>query len=1171
MRIGRHRDKTPSAPTVAAGDADHDNGGASASPSSSAATPPDVSFGRLIRPILGVMAIGLVLVGAIVVTAAGVQDQTALNQQQRLIRDLLNARMSTLDRTVVDYAWWDEAVAATTPPLDDAWLDDNFGAYLRRTFAVDGSLVMGTSGPPVYLSAGEGFSADEIDTLPSMLAPLVEAALATGRQEPQPVRRTFRIGDGIVFAAAARIAPFVTDGTVPATDGPGQALVIFQRLDRYFLGHDMIGGLPDVTLALTMPQDDAALALDGPDGAPVAWFTWRPDQPGRALLESTLPLVVIALLLMSALVWSAAARARLAVGSLTHNARLLADRNRRLSEQEQRFRDVAGIASDWIWETDADGRFIYVSRRIVDRLGIPADRLIGTRRADLPAMAWRRAEERRWRRHLDEMAAGVAFDGLRYELLDAHGRRRVIEEAGRPILDARGRVIGHRGVSTDITDRMEAEARAWAAHRLMLDALDSTREGIAIYDRDLRLVIVNRRMVDLFQVVADLLVPGTLLEDLVRAAVDRGAYGGDSRFSVEAAMRRYGDIVHHRSDALIDVHMADGRLLELSERATADGGLVVVARDATDVRRRERALAESEERFRAIAEAAPLPMLIVMQEGRRLLFANRAAVDAFGLDDLVGGQTEGGLIFDRLFADPGAAALIMAELTGRAAAERVEAPMIRAGDRAFWGLLSACALRYGGAASLLVVVHDITDRRMAEDALRSRETRLRRQNGAIAAIAHGGGLFTGDPASVIRVVSETAAEIIDVGRVSVWLADTMQARAGTHAPDPTDFMCIDHFDARAGSHLPTDGQHISVAGMPRYFEALLPERVLVVGDARFHPAMTEVMTLPRYGDSLGALMDATVRVDGRVVGILCCEHFGSPRHWAQDEVNFVGSLADLIALALVGAERRRAEAALMEAKETAELANRAKSEFLANMSHELRTPLNAVIGFSEMIALETLGPVGNPRYLEYAHDITESGGHLLAVISDILDMSKIEAGRLDLDERPVDLRAMASRARGMVQARADAGGITLETELPPGLPPVLVDERRMKQVLLNLLSNAVKFTEPGGRVTLAAVPGRDGGMDITVTDTGIGIAPEDLPKVLTPFGQIESALSRRFEGTGLGLPLSKAIVELHGGRLLLDSRPGQGTTVTVHLPAARVVGRGGLWLMGAPGRHPAPG
>jgi PAS domain S-box-containing protein len=1165
VRIGRHRDKISSAPTTAAGAADHDHGGASAPLSHSAAAPADVSFGRLIRPILGVMAIGLVLVGAIVVTAAGVQDQAALNQQQRLIRDLLSARMSTLERTVVDYAWWDEAVIATQAPVDDTWLNDNFGAYLRQTFAVDGCLVMGMSGPPVYLSVGERFSGTEINTLPSMLAPLIEAALATGGQEPQAVKRTIRIGDSIVFAVAARIAPFVTNGTVPPMAAPGQALVIFQRLDRYFPGHDMIGGLPEVTLTLAMPQSDAALALDGPDGTPIAWFTWKPDQPGRALLESTLPLVVIALLLMSALVWSAATRARLAVGSLTYNARLLADRNRRLSEQEQRFRDVAGIASDWIWETDAEGRFTYVSRRIVDRLGIPADRLIGTRRAELPAMAWQRVEERRWRRHLDEMAAGVAFDGLRYELLDAHGRRRVIEEAGRPILDARGRVIGHRGVSTDITDRMEAEARAWAAHRLMLDALDSTREGIAIYDRDLRLVIVNRRMVDLFQVVADLLVPGTLLEDLVRAAVDRGAYGGDSRFSVETAMRRYGDIVHHRSDALVDVRMADGRLLELSERATADGGLVVVARDATDVRRRERALAESEERFRAIAEAAPLPMLIVMQDGRRLLFANRAAVDAFGLDDLIGGQTEGGLSFDRLFADPSTAAMIMAELTGGTVADRVEALMVRAGDRAFWGLLSACALRYGGAASLLVVVHDITDRRMAEDALRSRETRLRRQNGAIAAIAHGGGLFTGDPASVIRVVSETAAEIIDVGRVSVWLAGTMPVRTDSRSSDPVDFMCIDHFDARAGSHLPTDGQHISVAGMPRYFEALLPERVLVVGDAWDHPAMAEVMTLPRYGDRLGALMDATVRVDGRVVGILCCEHFGTSRHWAQDEVNFIGSLADLIALALVGAERRRAEAALLEAKETAELANRAKSEFLANMSHELRTPLNAVIGFSEMIALETLGPVGNPRYLEYARDITESGGHLLAVISDILDMSKIEAGRLDLDERPVDLRAMVARTRGMVQARADAGGITLETELPPGLPPVLVDERRMKQVLLNLLSNAVKFTEPGGRVTVAAVPGRDGGMDITVTDTGIGIAPGDLSKVLTPFGQIESALSRRFEGTGLGLPLSKAIVELHGGRLLLDSRPGQGTTVTIHLPAARVAGRGGRWVVGSSG------
>jgi signal transduction histidine kinase len=225
------------------------------------------------------------------------------------------------------------------------------------------------------------------------------------------------------------------------------------------------------------------------------------------------------------------------------------------------------------------------------------------------------------------------------------------------------------------------------------------------------------------------------------------------------------------------------------------------------------------------------------------------------------------------------------------------------------------------------------------------------------------------------------------------------------------------------------------------------------------------------------------------------------------------------------------------------------------MSHELRTPLNAVIGFSEMIALETLGPVGNPRYLQYARDITDSGGHLLAVISDILDMSKIEAGRLDLDERPVALAPIVVRTRGMVQARADAAAITLETRLAPDLPKIMVDERRMKQVLLNLLSNAVKFTERGGRVTVHATLPDDGGLDIHVSDTGIGISPADLNRVLTPFGQIESALSRRFEGTGLGLPLSKAIVELHGGRLEIDSTVGIGTTVTIHLPSMRVAGR----------------
>ncbi|MEN2980073.1 PAS domain S-box protein [Tistrella bauzanensis] len=1126
----------------------------------------NVSFGKLIRPILGVMLIGILLVGVIVVSAAIVQDRGALSEQQRLVKGLYDARVDDLRRTMIDYTWWDDAVRAASSPVDIAWLTDNYGAYMHRMFSLDGSVVVRPDLSVVYLAvaaeaAGDGVEVDRTAlALLKAVAPLVGRTFTASNNPPDATAAVVRLGDRSALVLVARLSVFGTELAAAGTDPA--ALVAYEWLDDSFIDHFAVAGLADMVVTPHKPASDAAFALGDGDNRPAAWLSWEPSRPGRALLVQTMPLVAIALLLMMGLVWSAAARARQAVRTVTHHARLVADRNRQLSASEQRFRDVSGITTDWIWEIDNNGCFTYVSRRIADRLGLAAERLIGTRRAELPAADWRAAEDRRWQAHLAVVEAGESFEGMRYELIDAQGGRRMIEDSGRPILDARGRIIGYRGVSSDITDRLEAEARAWTAHRLMLDALDSTREGIAIYDPELRLVTVNRRMVDLFSMVADLLEPGARLEDLIRAGVTRGAYRSGTAGTVHAAMRRYAEIQSRQVDGLIDVQLADGRMIELSERATADGGLVVVARDATDIRRRERALAESEERFRAIAEAAPLPMLIVMHETRRLLFANRTAIEAFGLDDMVGGDIAGGIVFDRLFPDPAVAGLALAELQGITASERFETPMMRADGRAFWGLLGACALRYAGAASQLVVVHDITDRRLAEDALRSRETRLRRQNGAIAAIAHGGGLFTGDPLSVMRVVAETAAEIIDVGRVTIWLAggyDTVVDAASRAAPG--NFVCVDHFDASAGAHMPLDQRlaedrrMISITAMPRYFAALMPERVLVVEHAIGHPAMAEVMDLPRGGNRLGALMDATVRVDGRLVGILCCEHFGAPRKWAQDEVNFAGSLADLIALALVGAERRRAEAALLDAKEAAELANRAKSEFLANMSHELRTPLNAVIGFSEMIALETLGPVGNPRYLQYARDITDSGGHLLAVISDILDMSKIEAGRLDLDERPVALAPIVVRTRGMVQARADAAAITLETRLAPDLPKIMVDERRMKQVLLNLLSNAVKFTERGGRVTVHATLPDDGGLDIHVSDTGIGISPADLNRVLTPFGQIESALSRRFEGTGLGLPLSKAIVELHGGRLEIDSTVGIGTTVTIHLPSMRVAGR----------------
>ena len=255
---------------------------------------------------------------------------------------------------------------------------------------------------------------------------------------------------------------------------------------------------------------------------------------------------------------------------------------------------------------------------------------------------------------------------------------------------------------------------------------------------------------------------------------------------------------------------------------------------------------------------------------------------------------------------------------------------------------------------------------------------------------------------------------------------------------------------------------------------------------------------------------------------------------------------------------KASERKLIQARSQAEMANRSKSDFLANMSHELRTPLNAIIGFSEIISNELFGPIVNEKYLEYIRDIHNSSLHLLSIINDVLDMSKIEAGKLELSKEALNIQSVISDVVRMMHERAQSRGIELITQLLDEEVDVWADERAMKQIFLNLLSNAIKFSKAGGKVYVRVGADQPNLAVVEFEDYGIGMNEEEQERALQPFGQAKPATTRNYGGTGLGLPITKGLVEAHGGKLAIKSRAGHGTIVRVVLPTEGKALKSGL-------------
>jgi PAS domain S-box-containing protein len=446
---------------------------------------------------------------------------------------------------------------------------------------------------------------------------------------------------------------------------------------------------------------------------------------------------------------------------------------------------------------------------------------------------------------------------------------------------------------------------------------------------------------------------------------------------------------------------------------------------------------------------------------------------------------------------------------------------------------------------------DITARLAAEEALRATMLRLSRQNAALGEKARSAESLGARLIDSLRSITELAAQTLDVSRVSIWFYDGAQ----------TKIRCADLFEKDKGQH--SSGVELAAAHFPAYFQALAEERVIAAEDAATDRRTREFDAAYFRPLDIRAMLDAPIRGSGHMVGVICHEHTGQTRIWQPDEESFAGSMADLVALSLEVEQRRSAEAALREtldnleikvAERTHDLAtanerlqelDRLKSEFLATMSHELRTPLNSIIGFTGILRQGLAGPTNDEQKKQLGM-VHSSARHLLGLINDLLDLSRVESGKMELFVEDFAVADLVNEITQSLAPQVEQKRLRLETSIDqPGLK-MHTDRKKCFQILLNLTNNAVKFTEIG-RVTLDVSTSPEA-VNFVVNDTGIGIKPENLRYLFEAFRQVDGSARRVYEGTGLGLYLSKQLAKMLGGNITVESEFGIGSRFTLTLP-----------------------
>jgi len=880
------------------------------------------------------------------------------------------------------------------------------------------------------------------------------------------------------------------------------------------------------------------------------------------------------------------------------------------ASQDDQLRDFLSAAEGWLWETDAQHRFVFFADVSCENQGF----VLSPRRTD-PHYGRTRIEfamrhpgdEAMWDAHEADLAARRPFRELTYR--SRHSRELLwIRTSGVPVFDVAGTFVGYRGLARNVSVEVEATSARAEQDRLMRSVVDGLSIGLCLFEPRGRLLLSNRAYAELSGLPYGTFREGMQRSDMIRVLALNGVFGpGD----VELQVREQLALDASRPARRIR-RSPDGRTVEVRFQPLSDQRQLLILSDVTALVTAEEEARQRAERLDHVLETLRSGVALFGHDDR-VQFSNRRYAELLGmapgsvasgvsLEAILRMQLERGefltldgeaYVAQRLGLDSGRAhtvrrlrpngrvieiasdplpdggwiavasdvtALAMAEDESRRRAEALAAVLehvphgicvfgadrlVRIVNNAYRSITSGVPIGIGDHLDDLIRagalvgeygtgdVEAIIATERSQDFRRPQSRRRRRPNGTAIDIRSAPMPDGGHVTVVTDITATVEAEAASSRRAALLDAMMASIRHG---------ICLFDRSARLVSCNPIalellrlEASDITVGmGVDAFLRRALGRGLFGLGPTGL-ARMQELLEQDRKTSWRQMLR----LEDGRVLDI---------RSDPTGDQGFVLTYTDVT-------EQAEAEASLSRAKEAAEAASRAKSQFLASMSHELRTPLNAVIGFSETMRNEATNRPELANFHEFAGAIHDAGRHLLAVINDILDGARIESGRLEMTEDRVDLAALAASAQRLVEPVARSARVRLRAQLEPDLPALVADERRLRQVLLNLLSNAVKFTPGGGEVELAIRRGADGGIEMQVSDSGIGIHPGDLDRVFQPFTQLDNGLSRRFQGSGLGLFLSRALATAHGGSLHLESSPGSGTTAILALPASRTLPR----------------